>query len=101
MRRHEERAGMTIGGRVAARVRRLLGEQRAAPAPPGDDDEFAGLSEADARIARRALPYTMTGVPRLQALMDAVRYCVHRDLPGDFVECGVWRGGSVLAMILT
>jgi hypothetical protein len=26
---------------------------------------------------------------------------VRRDLPGAFAECGVWRGGSVLAMILT
>lgn len=43
----------------------------------------------------------MTGVARLQALIDAVRYCVHREIPGAFAECGVWRGGSVLAMILT
>src|SRR5205823_2870541 len=35
------------------------------------------------------------------ALVDAVRYCVRRGVPGDFAECGVWRGGSVLAMILT
>lgn len=43
----------------------------------------------------------MTGVPRLTALIDAVRHCIRRDVPGDFAECGVWRGGSVLAMILT
>jgi hypothetical protein len=43
----------------------------------------------------------MTGVPRLLALIEAVRHCVRRDVPGDFAECGVWRGGSVLAMILT
>lgn len=43
----------------------------------------------------------MTGVARLQALIDAVRYCVRRNIPGAFAECGVWRGGSVLAMILT
>ncbi|MGZ4201445.1 MAG: TylF/MycF/NovP-related O-methyltransferase [Thermoleophilaceae bacterium] len=46
-------------------------------------------------------PYTMTSDERLQALIDAVRYCVRRGLPGAFAECGVWRGGSVLAMILT
>lgn len=50
---------------------------------------------------RRALPFTMTGEARLLALIDAVRYCVRREIPGDLVECGVWRGGSVLAMILT
>lgn len=43
----------------------------------------------------------MTSVPRLEAVIDAVRYCVARELPGAFAECGVWRGGSVLAMILT
>ncbi len=43
----------------------------------------------------------MTSVERLQALIDSVRYCVRGDVPGAFAECGVWRGGSVLAMILT
>jgi len=43
----------------------------------------------------------MTGGPRLLALVDAARYCVQRGVAGAFVECGVWRGGSVLAMILT
>lgn len=43
----------------------------------------------------------MTGAARLQALIDAVRHCVRREVPGGFAECGVWRGGSVLAMVLT
>jgi hypothetical protein len=43
----------------------------------------------------------MTGAPRLIALVDSVRYCVSRGIEGAFAECGVWRGGSVLAMILT
>jgi hypothetical protein len=63
--------------------------------------DMSGLSAGDRAIVQRALPYTMTGVARLQALMDAVRYCVARECRGAFVECGVWRGGSVLAMILT
>lgn len=47
----------------------------------------------------RALdPYTMTSAERLWSLMNAVRYVVDEGVPGDFVECGVWRGGSVMAM---
>jgi hypothetical protein len=69
--------------------------------PPVDDDALAGVSPEDREILARALPFTMTGIPRLTALIDAVRYCIHRDVPGAFAECGVWRGGSVLAMILT
>ena len=56
---------------------------------------------SDETIVERALPYTMTGVPRLQALIDAVRHVVETGVPGAFAECGVWRGGSVLAMLLT
>lgn len=63
--------------------------------------DLAGVAPEDRRIIERTLPYTMTGVPRLAALIDAVRYCVRRGTPGAFAECGVWRGGSVLAMILT
>ena len=70
---------------------------RAAPSVPGLDQ----LDDADRAIVERALPFTMTGVPRLQALVDAVRHCERARIPGAFAECGVWRGGSVLAMILT
>jgi hypothetical protein len=62
------------------------------------------LAQADApdrRIVERALPYTMTGPARMLALIDGVRYCAARGIPGAFAECGVWRGGSVLAMLLT
>jgi hypothetical protein len=65
-----------------------------------DADELT-ISPEDHAIAERASAYTMTSRPRMQALIDAVRHCQRRELPGAFAECGVWRGGSVLAMILT
>jgi hypothetical protein len=43
-------------------------------------------------------PYTMTSGERLWSLINAVRYVVNEGIPGDFVECGVWRGGSVMAI---
>jgi hypothetical protein len=59
------------------------------------------MSIDERRIVERSLPYTMTGPERLLSLVDAVRYCVQAEVPGSFAECGVWKGGSVLAMILT
>jgi O-methyltransferase len=58
------------------------------------------VSDEDREIIARARPFTMTSDERLQALIDAVRYCERRAVPGAFAECGVWRGGSVLTMIL-
>jgi O-methyltransferase len=71
-------------------------DKATAPAPDLDN-----LDDADRAIVERALPFTMTGILRLQALVDAVRHLERARVPGTFAECGVWRGGSVVAMILT
>jgi hypothetical protein len=44
---------------------------------------------------------TMTSIERMYALYTATRYVVANGVVGDFVECGVWRGGSVMLMALT
>lgn len=55
----------------------------------------------DVAIIRAVESYTLTGIERISALIRAVRYLVSSGIPGDFVECGVWKGGSVMAMALT
>jgi O-methyltransferase len=59
------------------------------------------FDEADAELCRRVAPYTMTTPPRIYALARAVEYVVSRKVPGAIVECGVWRGGSMMAVALT
>lgn len=46
-------------------------------------------------------PYTMTSVERMFALYKAVEYVVKNNIPGDFVECGVWKGGSSMLIAKT
>jgi O-methyltransferase len=66
------------------------------PDPPGQAPRFP---EDVVMIARRVQPYTMTSIDRIAALVDAVDYVVRAGIGGALAECGVWRGGSVLAMI--
>ena len=40
---------------------------------------------------------TMTSRERIVALCDAAHYIVDSEIPGDVVECGVWKGGSMMA----
>jgi O-methyltransferase len=89
-----------LSERAVRFARARLGAERQAPRSDLQE-QLASVPPEDRRIVELALPYTMTGIPRLQSLIDAVRYLVARELPGAFVECGVWRGGSVLAMIAT
>jgi O-methyltransferase len=42
--------------------------------------------------------YTMTSPERVNSLINAVRYVVTRKVDGAFVECGVWKGGSSMAI---
>lgn len=40
--------------------------------------------------------YSQTSVDRMYSVFSAIRYVVENKIPGDFVECGVWRGGSAM-----
>jgi len=46
-------------------------------------------------------PFTMTSNSSLISLIDSVEYIVNNKIPGSFVECGVWRGGSMMAVAKT
>jgi O-methyltransferase len=46
-------------------------------------------------------PYTMTSPERIRALCSAVRYIEQTRIEGAVVECGVWRGGSMMAAART
>jgi hypothetical protein len=55
-------------------------------------------STADAELWRAVTRYTMTSETAVYALADGVRYIVANGIPGAIVECGVWRGGSMMAV---
>ena len=65
------------------------------PEVPSDFDE------ADVALLRDVTPYTMTSPDAVYVLRDAVRYVVANEVPGSIVECGVWRGGSMLTVART
>jgi hypothetical protein len=62
---------------------------------PSDYDDEAK------EIIRAVRPWTMTGPDKMYALIQAVRYVTRHRIPGDVVECGVWRGGSMQAVART
>lgn len=42
--------------------------------------------------------HTMIGMKRLNNLQVCIENVIHDNIPGDFIETGVWRGGSVIFM---
>lgn len=58
------------------------------------DDEFQ-------KIYSKCKEYTMTSKESMYALYKSVKYIVNSKIPGDFVECGVWKGGGMMLIAFT
>jgi O-methyltransferase len=59
------------------------------------------VSDTDWKTYCEVRPYTMTSSARVLAAIQAARYVAANRIPGAIVECGVWRGGSSMAMAKT
>lgn len=55
-------------------------------------------SPEDLQLIREVKPFTMTSPERIYGLLGAVRYLEANRIAGDIVECGVWKGGSMMAV---
>ncbi len=75
-------------------IRKLTGTYRSLE----DSAESADFSDMERAVLRKVAPYTMTSAARGVALIRAVEYLEKQKIAGDFVECGVWKGGSVMTM---
>ena len=65
--------------------------------PLRDDYEFDDVTPREWEIMRAIGPRTMTSPERVVALMRAVEHLHRSGVAGDIVECGVYRGGSIMA----
>ena len=59
------------------------------------------LDENFVRIYNFCKAYTMTSPERMYAVYNSVRYVIENNIAGDFVECGVWKGGSSMVIAET
>ena len=62
---------------------------------------YPDATQDELGILRAVQDHTMTSPERILALCQAVEYVVDSEVKGDFVECGVWRGGSMAAVART
>ena len=66
-----------------------------------NSDPVIDKDERFRRIYDKCKQYTMTSKERMYALYKSVEYIIHSKIPGDFVECGVWSGGSTMLIAYT
>lgn len=66
-----------------------------------DFDVPYDVDDVAREIIHKAKPFSLTSSERLLALISAVRFVVRNRIPGAIAECGVWRGGSMIAAAMT
>lgn len=59
------------------------------------------FTDDDIALCDWVAEFTMTSPEKIVGLANAVRYISARRIPGDIVECGVWRGGSAMVVART
>jgi len=74
-------------------------EIRRAPRARGGMAMPVELSDQECEIIKSVLTnkLTMVSPERLWTTVMACKYVLDRKIEGDFVECGVWRGGNAIA----
>ena len=95
----ERRAAKKAADEKRAAERKANAEKRAADeaaaAAAASKKPMPQYDEGAQEIILRVKPRTMTGKEKLFGLISAARYVTAHQVPGDIVECGVWRGGSM------
>jgi O-methyltransferase len=81
--------------RITGPLRRKLGQRLSKPGLPPD------VTPTERSTIEAVGDYTMTSAERLISLIRAVEHLEKNNIGGPIVECGVWRGGSMMAVART
>ena len=91
-----------LSGFVKKRVRATLkrfGYDLVPATSLGDPNQ--DFDDATRLLFQCVKPFTSSGIERVAALRQAVKYITDHKIPGDIVECGVWKGGSMMTIART
>lgn len=69
--------------------------------PAWSDRLSSDLSPELHEIAVSVRTYTMTSYARIVSLIMGIEYLLDQEMAGAITECGVWRGGSMMAVART
>lgn len=85
---------LTEGTRILRRTKEVLRRRLLS-----DAEDYGTIRDPEFwQIHAMVKNFTMVSVPNQYALYRAVNYVIDNEIPGDLVECGVWRGGCSMMM---
>jgi O-methyltransferase len=61
-----------------------------------EDRVIEELTLYEDQLIEKCLKYSMTTKVRMWSLLNSINYIYNNNIQGDFVECGVWKGGNLI-----
>jgi hypothetical protein len=86
---------------VKRQVRKMAQRMGYDIVPYNANQRPSDFDAAAQQLFKEVQQFTGSGIERVSALREAVKYVVRSDIPGALVECGVWRGGSMMTIART
>ncbi|MDT7831943.1 TylF/MycF/NovP-related O-methyltransferase [Flavobacteriaceae bacterium S356] len=83
--------------KVKKKIKSLVKEENSKPQIKNNAD----FTKEEHVIVGEVTPYTSTGPDRIVSLINATKHIVEHNIEGVIIECGVWRGGSMMAVLRT
>jgi len=62
---------------------------------------YSDIQIDERKIIEEVAIYTLTNPERIVSLIRAIKHIETNNITGDIVECGVWKGGSIMAALKT
>jgi len=67
----------------------------------GNNNNYSDIDAEEKEIIDSVVKFTLTNPERIVSLIRAIKHIETYDIDGDIVECGVWKGGSIMAVLKT
>ncbi|WP_299123557.1 TylF/MycF/NovP-related O-methyltransferase [uncultured Winogradskyella sp.] len=65
-----------------------------------NENNYTDFTRDELDIIGKVKGFTMTSAERVVSLIRAVNYIELNNIGGSIIECGVWKGGSIMAALL-
>ncbi|WP_246067703.1 TylF/MycF/NovP-related O-methyltransferase [Changchengzhania lutea] len=73
-------------------------QNKANPNPPIN---YSDIENDEKKIIDEVAQFTLTSYERIVSLIRSIKHVETNNIKGDIVECGVWKGGSMMAALKT
>jgi len=83
--------------KVKKTIKSLIKEENVKP----QINTNADFTSEEHAIVSEVTPFTSTGPDRIISLVNATKHIVKHNIEGVIIECGVWKGGSMMAILRT